>query len=360
MARITDANVVFAGSEPKFSGEVSKIDLVKSLTWYSQNRDSKDALKYSFEYFKKNFKIDASAVLKDQSPSFGFVCRILSNGGSLPEENKKWFDDVVAIVKSKLKDEPKVVIAVKEKTNVISIQDRIREKASECIAELEAQMDDLVETKFKSNVSPYAVFHTMNIKDAQTKYIVEWAKNKRNDFDEVLNTEDKDLKEGYSNFSKIQIKKLVTFFDQVILDCQKVSGDSVKTRKPRKRKAKSPDQLVAKMLYQKEFEELKLKSVAASGIVGAMQLWIYNTKTRKLGVYHADDAGGLSVKGSTIINFSETKSVQKKLRKPEVTIPEVLTGGKVFMRNVMDNIRAVQSVLNGRINKDTILLKIMK
>jgi hypothetical protein len=200
----------------------------------------------------------------------------------------------------------------------------------------------------------------MNIKDAQTKYIVEWAKNKRNDFDEVLNTEDKDLKEGYSNFSKIQIKKLVTFFDQVILDCQKVSGDSVKTRKPRKRKAKSPDQLVAKMLYQKEFEELKLKSVAASGIVGAMQLWIYNTKTRKLGVYHADDAGGLSVKGSTIINFSETKSVQKKLRKPEVTIPEVLTGGKVFMRNVMDNIRAVQSVLNGRINKDTILLKIMK
>ena len=77
-------------------------------------------------------------------------------------------------------------------------------------------------------------------------------------------------------------------------------------------------------------------------------------------MYHAEDAGGLSVKGSSIVNFSESKSVQKTLRKPDAMIPEVLKGGKVFLRNVLDGIKAVESKLNGRINADTILLRVMK
>ena len=176
----------------------------------------------------------------------------------------------------------------------------------------------------------------------------------------MLNTDDEQIKEGWSNYTKPQIKKLVAYCDQVILDCQKVSGESTKSRKPRKRKAKSPEQLTAKMKYMTEFKELNLTSIKVTDIIGSMVLWVYNTKTRKLGVYHADDAGGLSVKGSGILNFSESKSIQKKLRKPEQMLPEVLSGGKVFLRNVMDSIRAVDSKLNGRINGDTILLRVVK
>jgi hypothetical protein len=91
-----------------------------------------------------------------------------------------------------------------------------------------------------------------------------------------------------------------------------------------------------------------------------MQLWVYNIKTRKLGVYHADDAGGFSVKGSSITNFTEAKSIQKKLRKPEVILSEIASGGKVFLRNVIESVRAVESKLSGRINSDTILLRVIK
>jgi hypothetical protein len=77
-------------------------------------------------------------------------------------------------------------------------------------------------------------------------------------------------------------------------------------------------------------------------------------------MYQASDAGGLSVKGSSIVNFSEEKSIQKKLRKPEVTLPEVLSGGKVYLRNALGNIRAVESALSGRLNDDTILLRVVK
>ena len=247
-----------------------------------------------------------------------------------------------------------------EKTNVISIQDRIKEKSKECIGELEGQIDELMISDYSANVSPLGVMTSMGVKDAYTKYIIEHFKNRRNEFDEILYSKDGDVKEAYSNFTKPNLKKMIAYCDQVIVDCGKLSQTAVKSRKPRKRKAKSPDQLVAKIKYCQEFAELKLTSVKPSDIIGSMQLWVYNTKTRKLGVYHAEDAGGLSVKGSSILNFAESKSVQKKLRKPEVTLPDVLSGGKVFLRNVIENIRAVEGALTGRINADTILLRVTK
>jgi hypothetical protein len=140
----------------------------------------------------------------------------------------------------------------------------------------------------------------------------------------------------------------------------KLAGESVKTRKPRKRKAKSAEQLVSKLNYAKDFAELKLVSIDPKAIIGASSLWVYNTKTRKLGVYHALDAAGLGIKGSTIQNFAESKSISKTLRKPAVTLPEVLKGGKVALRNILNDIRAAEKVLTGRINTDTILLRTVK
>lgn len=362
MARITDANLLFAGSEPKFSAieEITKVDLAKTLNWYSQNKSTKDADKYASDYFKKKLKIsNVDQHLKEQEPTFGFICRIVNNGGILSEKDKAWFDSKVTLIKEKTK-EKKSAVVVEKQTNTVSIQDRMAEKASECIGELEGQIDEIILSKFKDVPSPYGSMHTYGIKGGHTRFIVEWAKQRRNEFDEVINTDDEELKEGYSNFTKPNLKKIVSFCDQVILDCQKISGESVKSRKPRKRKEKTPEQLVEKLQCCQEFKELNLVSVDPKSIISSTQLWVYNTKTRKLGVYFADDAGGFSVKGTTIQNFSESKSVQKKLRKPQVTIPELMKSGKVALRNFMSDIVAVETALNGRINADTILLKVMK
>ena len=358
MPRVTDANILFSGAEPKFNSELSSSEMMQALSWYAQNKGKKDAFKYGCDYLKKNLKLDASNVLKDRVATFGFVCRILSNGGKLNDNYQVWFDAEVEKIREQIQNfKPTIVV---EKTNVISIQDRIREKANECIGELEYQIDQIILSSFKNTCSPYSIFQTMNIKDAQTKYIIDWAKNKRKELDLVVDGTDEQLNEGYSNFKKVEIKKLIAYFDQVILDCGKLSQTASVSRKPRKRKSKTPAQIVSRMKFMFEFGELKLKSINATEIVGAMSLWVYNTKTRKLGVYHAEDAGGLMVKGSGIISYAESKSVQKKLRKPEVTLPELLGAGKVTLRNIMANIRAVESPLTGRINSDTILLKATK
>ena len=357
MARMLDVNEKFVGQEPKFLGEVTEKDLGIALSWYSINRKAKDSQKYASAYFKKVHKLDILPVIKTKPTQFGFVCRILTNGGVLSPERKEWFDGQVEelkkeLVKAKAKVKTEQFIEVVK----VNIQDRIREKAIECIGELEGQIDDII---LKSeSPQPYAVMHTLAIKGVHTRAILEWSREKRAEFEEVLTTDDSQLKEGYSNFKKTDLKKIIAYCDQVILDCNKVAQSVV--RKARKRKAKSPEQLVAKMKHCLEFKDLSLTSVKSTDIIESMQLWVYNTKTRKLGVYHAEDAGGLSVKGSSIVNFSETKSIQKTLRKPEVMLPEVLKGGKVFLRNAIDSIKAVESKLTGRINADTILLRVMK
>ena len=359
MARINDANVVMTGHEPKFDRELSKLEMVSTLSWYTQNKDTKDAMKYATDYFKKNHKLNVEDVIKNYTTTFGFVCRILNNGGILGERDKIWFDDILVKIKEDLA-KPKVEVMVDDKPVQPNIQDRIREKASECIGELEGLLDEYILSKFTSNPKPYGIMHTLNIKGVHTNRILEHWKRIRSEYDNVLTTEDELIKEGYSNFSKPEIKKIIGFCDSVITDALKVVNESIKSRKPRQRKQKSPEQLVSKLKYLDKFEELKLESVSPKDIIGALQLWVYNTKSRKLGCYNAEDAGGLSVKGSTILNFNESKSTHKKLRKPEVTVPQVLNGGKVYLRNALDEIKAVASPLNGRLNTDTILLRTIK
>jgi len=357
MSKSIDIKAILSNNkEPKFSGEVSQTELTQALSWYAQNRDSKDATKYAIEYFKKKLKIPAPEAIKSQAPTFGYVCRLVSLGAVLTDRNVEWFDKTV----DELKNAKAPVAKEAKVANVVSIQDHIKRKAGECIGELEGQIDELITTKFSADVSPYGLMNTLEIKGAHAKFVIDHFKTRRAEYDEVLTTTDPDVKEAYSNFTKVQLKKLVAYCDQVIVDGMRLAGDAVKSRKPRKRKAKSPDQLVSKMNYAKDFAELKLVSVDPKTIVGANQLWVYNTKTRKLGCYNAEDAAGLSIKGSTIQNFSESKSTQKKLRKPEVTLPEVLKGGKVALRNVLNDIRAVESFLTGRINVDTILLRTIK
>jgi hypothetical protein len=85
---------------------------------------------------------------------------------------------------------------------------------------------------------------------------------------------------------------------------------------------------------------------------------VFNTKTRKLGVYVAQDGVGLIVRGSSIQNYKTAESISKTLRKPNDILPKVLSSGKVALRKLMGEINSKGAELNGRINKDIVLLRV--
>jgi hypothetical protein len=165
------------------------------------------------------------------------------------------------------------------------------------------------------------------------------------------------LREGYSHRSKKQIKNLIAFYQEIMSACDMLAQEAKVNRKPRAKKAVSVDKLVAKLKYKKSDEPLKLVSINPTDIIGSKELWVYNTKSRKLGKYVANEYMELGVKGTSITGFNESQSVMKTVRKPEDKLKEFKAAGKVQLRKFLDDINATEARMNGRINEEIILLK---
>ena len=169
---------------------------------------------------------------------------------------------------------------------------------------------------------------------------------------------DPDLKEAYVHLTRRELKKRIEWFETLIEDALRHGGNAKKVRKPRKKKAVPASKKLKTFKYQKSDTSHKIASINPENVLGAQELWIYNSKTRKLGKYVAEEFKELGVKGTTITGFSEMKSVQKTLRKPVDQLKEFKAAGKVALRKFLEDINAVDTKMNGRLNEDTLLLKV--
>ena len=194
-------------------------------------------------------------------------------------------------------------------------------------------------------------------------------KFKELDDEEDFDSDDRQLLEAYEDVSDETIKKGIQAYDNIFEACDYMISIANANRKPRKKKEKSPEQLVAKMQYKKEDTKLELKSIDPAEIIYAEELWVYNTKTRKLGHYVArtlDPRGlnrpgtGLMVKGTSIKGYNEEASVQKTLRKPEKQLEEFTNSGPKKVLEFYDAIKTMGIKLNGRINTEVLLLRAVR
>ena len=96
-------------------------------------------------------------------------------------------------------------------------------------------------------------------------------------------------------------------------------------------------------------------------IIGAQGVVVYNVKTRKIGYYIATNTEGLGVKGTSLTNFTN-KSEQKTLRKPPEQIKEFKEQNtqKRFETWFAKSVKTTETLLNGRFNEDTVILKVYK
>ena len=167
----------------------------------------------------------------------------------------------------------------------------------------------------------------------------------------AINKTDEDLVEGYSFLSTTKLKKLDGYLESLI---EVLEEKSKVTR--RKRKV-DPNKLVKSVQYMSESKEFNLESIDPVNIVGASGLLCFNTKTKKLTLFEASTKEGLSVKGTTIQNFSES-SVTKTIRKNNFNLLSNITEGRIdYTKRVMDNIKTKNAIPTGRINKDTVILR---
>jgi hypothetical protein len=259
------------------------------------------------------------------------------------------------------KDDSDVVVEVKKDVYTPSIQERVREASMLMTEEIESAIETFQTDPEAFDPKAFKVLNVLKAKQAKaahTRIIKSFYERDLNELVEAATTKDEQLKEGYSHLTKVQLKKITAFYQEVVSACDMLGQEAKVNRKPRAKKPTDKSKVVGKLKYMKTNEPLKLVSINPEDIIGAQELWIYNSKTRKLGKYVAEEFKELGVKGTTITGFSESKSIQKTIRKPEEKIKEFKAAGKVALRKFLDDISATDARMNGRINEETILLKV--
>jgi hypothetical protein len=259
-------------------------------------------------------------------------------------------------------DDSDVVVEVKKDVYTPSIQERLREVSLAMTEEIETAIEAFQTDPETFDPKAFKVLNLLKAKQAKAAHarIIRdfYSRNLTELLELAGGKADEQLREAYSHRSKKQIKSFIAFLQEIESACNMLMQEAKVNKKPRAKKAVSKDKIIAKLKYKKSDEPLKLVSVNPADIIGAQELWIFNSKTRKLGKYVAAEFQELGIKGTTITGFSEMKSVQKTLRKPAEQLKAFKEAGKVVLRKFLEEINAVDTKMNGRINEDIMLLKV--
>jgi hypothetical protein len=246
----------------------------------------------------------------------------------------------------------------KAEVKIVTIQDRMNEVAKKHILYFE-MLEDALFTGETVDPKAYEYLTKNNVPQVLISKIQAVFEPRCAEVREARTTKDEDLKDAYSYMKAADYKRYDAFYDKLFADLTAYNQTKKATKKAAVRKPPAKEKLVKSLKYLKQDAGMKLVSINPVDIVGAEVLWVYNIKNRKLGKYVAEDQGGiLGVKGTSITGFDLNKSTQKTLRKPDEQIKQFLASSKVELRKYLENIKTTEIKLNGRINADTILLKI--
>jgi len=364
------AETKYVGFEPEWkfqpTEENRNSSFAKAFQWYGYHYGKKDAKDMLCHYLEHNHRPKDAKLMRGIPDSQirltpAWVCRMTLIGLLLTDHEQCIIDDQIsAMLKSK--QEAKKIEATDGEVaqQKLTIQDHLREKISECCGELEGMFDDFVVAgaKMSADFKPIALMRGMNISPNMVGTVSAVWELRLAEFNEVLEGTDADLVEGYSHLTRLQLRNCVKFCETVINDCNSYVQLKKVERKPRAKKAVSPERQSAKFKYLKEFTELGLKSENPAKLVNSSEAWLYDTAKRRLIHVMADShVGTFTVKGSAIVGFDALTTMQKTLRKPQEQLKVIMTAGKPQARKEFSNIKATEVKFNGRGNSNLIILR---
>jgi hypothetical protein len=371
--RPRDADAQYYGSEPNFVTE-QPTSLIEAFNWYSKFYSSKEAKDFLVDYLDRNNKIEIAKLVRkapegDINTSMGWLARMSVRGLKMEDRYKArlqlHIEKLVEIVKAADKAERKKTVSVGTEVQRKTIQEVMRERASQAAAEIDAFFDEYhangYSKDFDTKSKVMVELQELNILPQHVPHLVANWEKIRAEYVELQTGTCDQLNEAYSFMSKMQVRNVIKFIDSIITDLNGYVAVKQVSRKPRARKAVPVEKIVAKLKYCKTFKDdalqLDLVSLSPVKLHNCTEAWVYDTKKRKMHHFVADTySKSLGVKGNTLLGFDKKESGIKTLRKPAEQI-KALTGSKPAARKYFKEIKAVEAVPNGRFNEDMIILK---
>lgn len=324
--------------------------LGEQFSWYNFSATNEKKKSWFIDWVKVNrpeANIEAISEINEGAfTTAGVIARLLSRGLG---ESQYLTDKMNAWI-SKFTNTGNEIIALRKRNKELKKNSNIDYRLRDLLSSLETEIDIFMDSGYTSKFSMENWLQTNTPNPTQLSSIRE----KYTKLLEELTSEDSDLLEAYSHLNEQQLLAFVEF----VMDIVSANVVRQKISKPRKKKQVTPEKQVAKMKFATSDDSLSLNSIKPKSIPGSKVLWVWNKKYRMLGAYYAQEGKEFVVKGTTILNFDVHSSVSKKIRKPEVTIPEFMSMSKAAMKKALVEVKSKEVKMNGRINSDTILLKV--
>lgn len=267
------------------------------------------------------------------------------------------------------REDEEIIVEKKSKAATVipmpNIQERIKDQAGQMSEEIDQALDNFVMDPDAFDPKQFKLINLLRgkgAKAAQARYIKGFYERAHNELIELASgSADDQLREAYRHHPRKNIRKLIDFYESIAQACEQLIAEAKILKKPRVKKIKPAEEQVKKLKFCIKDDKLGIVSVPPAGLIGAQGAVVYNVKTRKLGIYIAKSTAGLAVKGTSLINFTD-KSFQKTLRNPAQLLKEFKEHNtqKRIETWFGKNIKTTETVMNGRINQDIVILKIFK
>jgi hypothetical protein len=363
------ADIKYTGGEPNWSQQPGTLNRVSQLTeafsWYNYHCGRKEARDIVVAYLEsQGRKADVKTFRKvgdnDLNLTAAWLCRMSMMGLVLSEQEQKQLDQRIAGMLDTATTEVVVVADAVPAATRPNIQERLREKMIECAGEIEGMFDDflLSGARMSAEFKPINILRGKNVApNLAAEISATWSVRLR-EIIQVLGGQDDQLVEGWSNYSKVQLRSIEKFCETVINDC----GAYVQIRKvetkPRKAKKVSPEQRVRKFRSQTELEEFGIKGLPATSLVDCAEAWLYDSKKRKLIHVVADGhVGRFTVKNNMLIGVSPADTLQKTLRRPADTLKAIAAAGKPAARKIFADLSTTETPFNCRGTENLVVLR---
>lgn len=364
-----------------WTGEKFNAHFREAMSHYNMNHSGKDLKPKVIDWMGRNsYPKDVIAQFKKTKDwrcgiTMGAVASCLVKGmpSTHPgfnngKDTATWLGNEISRVLNEGKDDIEPEIEVKTEKTVVpvpNIQDRLREAAGSMSEEIDYAIDSWITDPEAFDPKAFKIVNLLRgkgTKAAHARYIKSFYVSSYNDLMELASGEaDEQLREAYRHNSRKNVKKLIEFYESIMAACEQIAAEQKVLKKPRAKKAKPAEQLVAKLKFCVKDDKLGIVSVPPAQLIGAQAVLVYNVKTRKIGHYISKSSAGFEVKGTSLTNFSD-KSEQKTLRKPAEQLKELKEQNtqKRVETWFTKSVKTTETKLNGRFNEDTVILKVFK
>jgi len=335
--------------------------------------DKKDCISQVKAWVKKNFPEPAKYILANPEYHFSMTHHAATafwynndlyknndaDGNKAKDFLNNLFDKMIPLI-----DKGKVIYEEKQKVkdNVVSISPAVklmRKINNTIMQELLELEDEWIDGK-DATINLYNRFKYHGLSNTAISHVKPMIEGWLLDYEDAYYKRCDQAVEGYSHLKKSTLNHRIKTCKAMLEDLERIRSATKASRNVKVKRPKSVDKQVARVQYKKEDNDFKIVSINPIQIPTKTRLYAFNTKNKMITEYITESVNGFEISGSTIKNFSKGLSRTICLRKPLDFLPIVLQKTPKQINDAWQTLKTKTKIPNGRINKDTVLLRVLE